>query len=253
MAFAPLAMESGTISSFDLDLRSRIRCRHKKMDSVTRPPASLNLRKHPRALVNLPVRIRWRGPLGTRLEITHTIDVAREGLLVRRAEPCELDTRVWVAFPYDPREPAPVQPETPATVMRVDRDRAGSFRVALRLNIVKRQLAWPPARERRRDLRLAFALPILVRPVGSPWPEESMTRDISRSGARFETSHIYAPGDELFGKILWGDWEKAGEIRGRVVRVESAEDSLGMAAASKRNVEASAVFTCVAVQWIEPN
>jgi PilZ domain len=217
-----------------------------------RPPASLDLRKHPRALLHMPVRIRWHGPLGTRLETTHTADVSREGLLVRRAEPCEVETRVWVVFPFDPREGASVQPETPATVVRVDRDPAGGFRVALHLDVPARQPAWPAAKERRREPRIPFALPIFVRPVGTPWPEESMTRDISRSGARFETSHIYTPGNEVLAKIPWGEWANTGEITGRVVRVEVAEDSPGAAAISNPDADISAIRTCVAVQWIQP-
>jgi hypothetical protein len=66
------------------------------MERMFRPPASLDLRKHPRALLQMPVRIRWHGALGTRLETTHTIDVSREGLLVQRAEPCAIEARIWV-------------------------------------------------------------------------------------------------------------------------------------------------------------
>lgn len=212
-------------------------------------PSSIDLRKHPRALLNMPVRIRWHGALGTRLEITHTIDVSREGLLVRRAESCEVETRVWVLFPYHPREGASVQPETPATVSRVERDPAGGFQVALHLDVAARQPAWPPAKERRKDARVAFALPIFVRPVAAHWPEESMTRDISRSGARFETSHIYAAGDEVFAKIPWGNWEKAGEMRGRVVRVESVEDGVGAATVPDPNANGGAALAYVAVKW----
>jgi hypothetical protein len=219
------------------------------MERMLRPRSSIDLRKHPRALLNMPARIRWHGPLGTRLETTHTIDVSREGLLVRRAESCEVHTRVWVLFPYDPLEGASIQPETPARVSRVERDRAGGFRVALHLDVAARQPAWPAAKERRKDARVVFALPIFVRPVGSPWPEESMTRDISRSGARFETSHMYAAGDEVLAKIPWGNWEKAGELRGRVVRVKSVEDGVGTATASDLGANGGAVLTYVAVKW----
>lgn len=219
------------------------------MDPALRPPASLDLRKHPRAMLHMPVRIRWHGALGTRLETTHTVDVSREGLLVRRAEPCEVLARIWVVFPYNPKEGASVQPETPATVVRVESDRAGGFRVALRLDGAGRRAAWPATKERRQKARLPFALPIFVRPVGTPWPEESMTRDVSRSGARFETSHIYASGDEVLAKIPWGDWANAGEMRGRVVRVEYVEDSPGVVAASNPDADISAILTCVAVEW----
>lgn len=222
------------------------------MEHTLRPPASLDLRKHPRAMLRLPVRIRWHGALGTRLETTHTIDTSREGLLVQRAEPCEVHTRAWVAFPYDPDDRASVQPETPATVVRVDRDSAGGFRVALRLDVPPRQASRPVGKERRKDPRIPFALPIFVRPMGTPWPEESMTRDISRSGARFETSHIYSSGEEVLAKIPWGEWAKTGEIRGRVMRVEFVEDHPGPDRVSDPNADVSAILTCVAVQWIKP-
>ena len=220
------------------------------MERMFRPPPSLDLRKHPRALLQMPVRIRWHGALGTRLETTHTIDVSREGLLVQRAEPCEVEARIWVAFPYYPKEGTSVQPETPATVVRVERDAVGGFRVALRFDSPRRAPR-PVVKERRKHPRIPFALPIFVRPVGTPWPEESMTRDVSRAGARFETSHIYSTGDEVLAKIPWGDWEGSGEIRGRVVRVEFVEDGPGTGPASDPNADISAVRTCVAVQWIQ--
>ncbi|HUJ30658.1 MAG TPA: PilZ domain-containing protein [Candidatus Acidoferrum sp.] len=215
---------------------------------MLRPPPSLDLRKHPRALLTLPVRIRWHGPLGTRLETTRTVDVSREGLMVQRAEPCENQIHVWVTFPYDPGNGGAVQPETPATVMRVEPDSRGGYRVALRLN-VPRRATWPGARERRKNARLSFALPIFVRPVGTPWPDESMTRDISHSGARFETSHIYTRGEEILAQIPWGEWAKAGEVRGRVVRVEF--DDRGPGRLADPNAGVSGIYTCVAVQWID--
>jgi PilZ domain len=220
------------------------------MERMFRPPPSLDLRKHPRALLQMPVRIRWHGALGTRLETTHTIDVSREGLLVQRAEPCEVEARIWVAFPYYPMEGTSVQPETPATVVRVERDAVGGFRVALRFDSPRRAPR-PVVKERRKHPRIPFALPIFVRQVGTPWPEESMTRDVSRAGARFETSHIYSTGDEVLAKIPWGDWEGSGEIRGRVVRVEFVEDGPGTGPASDPNADISGVRTCVAVQWIQ--
>jgi hypothetical protein len=219
------------------------------MEGSPRSLGSLDSRKHPRAQLHLPVRIRWQGPLGMRLETTHTIDVSREGLLVRRAEACDVESRVWVLFPFDPQARASAQPETPATVVRVERERAGGFRVALRLEGASRQAVWPTEKERRKDARVPFALPIFVRPVGAAWPEESMTRDISRSGARFETAHSYAVGEEVLAKIPWGNWEKAGEIRGRVIRVERTQDHFVSAAVSDPDADTSAMLAYVAVQW----
>lgn len=208
---------------------------------------SLDSRRHPRTLLNLPVRLRWYGPLGMRLETTHTIDSAREGLLVRRAESCEVATRVWAAFPYDAQ--AAVQPEIPARVVRVERDLGGSFRVALKLEFGAWEAAQDSAVEHREEPRLCFALPIFVRPVGTPWPEESMTQDLSRSGVRFETSHVYEPGEDVLAKIPWGGWDEQGEIPGRVTRVEMVESAPAASMHPGRERPGGALLTRVAVRW----
>ena len=49
----------------------------------------------------MPARIRWRGALGMRMEITRTIDASRDGVRVPRSETCEVGSRVWVTFPFD--------------------------------------------------------------------------------------------------------------------------------------------------------
>ncbi len=69
-----------------------------------------DLRKHPRAQLKLPARIRWHGPIGMRLEITETTDVSRDGMLFHRGEPCDRMARMWVAFPFDPGAGAATQP-----------------------------------------------------------------------------------------------------------------------------------------------
>jgi hypothetical protein len=78
----------------------------------------VELRKSPRARLHLPARIRWLGPVGMRLGVAETIDVSREGLLIRRDEPCNPLARVWVGYPFDPSA-ASIQPETPARIARV--------------------------------------------------------------------------------------------------------------------------------------
>ena len=89
--------------------------------------------------------------------------------------------------------------------------------------------SWPPTESAAAQsgfpsrCRFSFAL------AGTPWPEEFMTQDISQHGTRFETSHIYVPGDKVLAKIPWGEWSKTGEVAGRVVRVEPMEDSPGPA------------------------
>jgi len=199
---------------------------------------SLELRKHPRSHLQMLARIRSRGPFGMRLEVTQTIDASREGLLVHRREPCDPPARVWVVFPFDPSS-ASVQPETPARVVRVEDDPMGGYRVALHLEQPSRELQEPPVDERRGTQRIPFALPIFVRPKGTPWPEESMTRDVSSGGAKFYTSQGYLPDDTVLATIPWGEWSKCGEIPGRVVRVETAESELN-----------APQISSVAVQWL---
>jgi PilZ domain len=211
----------------------------------------VEMRKHLRAKVQLPARIRWHRPLGMRLEVTHTVDVSREGLLIHRSQSCDVPARVWVAFPFAPAAALSAQPETPARIVRVEEDPAGGYRIGVRLQPPPRGTPRPADRERRCSPRVPFALPLFVRPSGTPWPEESMTQDISRTGARFETSHIYAAGDMVLAKIPWGEWTKAGEIPGRVVRVEGMEDVPGPASLAHPEMGASAIFTSVAVQWID--
>jgi len=186
-----------------------------------------------------------------RLEETQTIDVSREGLLFHRDEPCDALARAWVAFPYDPATSGAVQPETPACVVRVERDPAGGFRVGLRLQLRPRQTAQPLAREQRSSPRWAFALPIFVRPPGTPWPEESMTQDLSQTGARFETSQVYAAGDPVLVKIPWGEWERAGEWAGRVVRVETRGQTAGPSLMGGLKSCAEPAISQVAVEWIK--
>lgn len=210
------------------------------------------IRRHPRARLQLPVRIRWRGPFGMRLEVTQTFDVSREGLLVHRVEQCELHARVWVAFPFDSTAAVAAQPETPARVVRVERVAKGSYRVALHLEPPPRNALRPPAQERRSSPRIPFALPIFVRAAGTPWPEESMTQDISRGGARFLTARIFAQGDPLLATLSWGEWARAGEIPARVVRVVPQPDSPGIAPLADPKNGLSALFTSVAVHWEKP-
>jgi hypothetical protein len=212
---------------------------------------SVDLRKHPRAQLRLPARIRWPGPLGMRLEVAETIDVSREGLLVYRNEACDVPSRVWVAFPFEPAAPTFVQPETPARIVRVEDDPAGGFRVGMSLPIAPRGLPHPARGERRSFERVPFALPIFVRPAGTPWPEESMAQGLSHGGTRFETSHIYVAGDIVLAQIPWGEWANAREIRGRVVRVEAVSDGPGPTAIANPEIGMSAALTSVAVEWVK--
>src|SRR5271170_7440019 len=215
-------------------------------------PTFLEMRKHPRAQLRLPARVRWRGPLGMRMESTHTLDVSRTGIRVRRNESCESGTRVWIVFPCDAASAAGVPPETPARVVRVESGRGAGYLVSLELELPSRDASHPADRERRACSRISFALPIFVRALGFPWPEQSMTQNVSRAGARFESAHIYSAGDAVLAKIPWGDWARAGEIPARIVRVENSESPLSSASLSNPLAGVSAILTSVAVRWDVP-
>ena len=185
-----------------------------------------------------------------RLELTETIDASRDGVLFHRSEACEPLTRVWIVFPYERDAGGAVQPETPGRVARVERDESGGFWVAVRFEPAARGAMRSNGDERRLSERVSFALPIFVRLEGTPWPEESMTLDLSSRGVRFETSHIYAAGENVIAQIPWGPWSKKGEIRGRVVRVENMPESPGPAPLANPAKGASAIITSVAVEWL---
>jgi hypothetical protein len=218
------------------------------------PPAStsLELRKHPRAQLKLPARVRWRGPLGMRMESTYTLDVSRNGIRVQRNESCESGSRVWVVFPFDAASCSGIPPETPARVVRVESCAGTGYQVALQLDLPARTASRPTDRERRACSRISFALPIFVRALGFPWPEESMTQNISRTGARFESAHIYCAGDAVLAKIPSGDWACAGEIPARIVRVENCATPASSVPLSNPLAGMSAILTSIAVRWDVP-
>gem|GEM_PF-663524 len=204
-------------------------------------------RKHPRAPLRLRARVRWQGPLGMRLEVTETVDVSREGVLLRSKEDLDAGmSRAWMVFPFDSAEIDAIEPETAARVVRIERVGDGTYRVGLQLETPHRAPAFPLVTERRASQRVALCLPIFVRLDGAPWPEETMTRDFSRAGVKFETSRIFRIGDAVRAKIPWGEWAEAGEISGRVARVETGERELLPAAHPARH---TAIFSAVAVKW----
>jgi hypothetical protein len=200
----------------------------------------------------LPARVRWHGPRGMRLEVTETLDVSREGLLVRRKDRCSLGTRVWVAYPFDRSASASEHTETPARVTRVESVSPEEFRVALQFIQPRRGVFIQPSVERRGSARVYSAVPVFVRPVAGRWPEECMTQDISRSGVRFETCQIHGVGDRVLAKIRWGEWGRAGEMEGRVMRVSAADEISIPAPIAQPELGMSAMYTSVAVKWVKP-
>jgi len=210
------------------------------MESPSAPP---DRRTHPRAPLRLPARIRWQGPLGMRVEMTETVDVSREGVLVRQKDARELLSRVWVVFPLVPGARISVEPEKPGRVARVVPADGGGYWVGVRVENADRGVRRPASEERRRSERIPCALPIFLRLAGTVWPEESMTHDLSSKGVRFETSQAYSPGQAVIAQIPWGEWSLRGQIQGRVVRVDPLEASPAPAVGN----------TGVAVEWLDEN
>src|SRR6185437_3588913 len=194
------------------------------------------------------VRMRWYTSLGMSIETLETIDASRDGLLVARAKPCPPGSRLWVTFPFDSAPNAGVQPETRARVLRVQpHDSGASVAIALRFDRPV-AAARREGEERRRAPRVALALPILVRSAGAPWAQECMTDDISRSGVRFETPQVFAPGNDLHATIPWGELAECGEMSGRVVRVQALAGA-GFASPAGPFGGSAGTLTSVAVRW----
>jgi len=185
--------------------------------------STVERRRHLRVRLRLPVRLRWPTPLGQLTEVTETLNVCRDGLLVSRREPCRAGAALWVTFPFDPALPL-AQPETPARVARVKETPAGSHLLGIVFETSLQAAAEAaPEANRRQHNRAPLALPIRVRPPGSPWPEEAMTVDISDDGLRFCTPRLYRVGDALHLALppgaIRGPWGSAAEVLARVVRV----------------------------------
>src|ERR1700690_3140441 len=142
-------------------------------------------RRHPRARVHLPVRIRWRGPLGLQTEIAQTLDLSRNGVLVPGSDSWSEHTRLWVTLPFDAQDTTGLQPEMPARLVRIAHLNSGARLAALHL-----QLPHPGIRsrfdERRSSPRFPYALPVTIRRDGAYAAEATMTIDLSYVGVRFE-------------------------------------------------------------------
>ena len=182
-------------------------------------------RRSARVPLNLPIRVRWQAPLRHTIEISQTLDVSRTGLLFYRQETCSLETRVWVTYPYSAEDSA-AQPEIPARVVRVKSTPTGGHLVALHLEPQRRSVASVGKFNRRGGERSPVALPLRVRPAGAPWPEESMTVDVSEGGVLFRSARLYALGDCVRVTMAQGGWGTNAECDARVVRIEPEANSV---------------------------
>jgi hypothetical protein len=193
-------------------------------------------RRHPRVPLNLPVRLRWIGALGQTLIQTQTLDVSRGGMLapleLTRNQAFHLHSPAWATLPYDEAS-MQLQPESPVRVTRFRETPSGAFLLGLEFKQVldaspAREQTPPAGREQRRSIRSTLAVPIRVHWEGSPWPEESMTVDVSSTGVLFCARRLYAPGDEvsltLPRDLLPGIASTGDRVRSRIARRMSLPD-----------------------------
>lgn len=211
-------------------------------------------RRYARAHLHLPLRIRWRGPLGLLTEVNEAIEVSRDGVLLHRAETWAEQTRLWVTMPFDRSDSVGVQPEIPAHVVRATPLPGGGRLVALHLELPPRRSAAKHL-ERRANPRLPFALPISVRRMGAYWPEATMSIDLSQRGVRFEAARFYACGDTVRVHIPCGAWAEEGEIprpraprRARQCRATPPGYSHRRAQCSRRRIRPERSRGCVALR-----
>jgi PilZ domain len=186
-------------------------------------------RRHPRARVRLPVRIRWRDAFGLQTELAETLDLSRNGVLVPGNESWSDHTRFWVTLPYDAKDTTGLQPEMPARLVRIARLRSGARHAALHLQLPRSGIR-SKFDERRSSPRLPFALPITIRRDGAYSAESTMTLDLSYVGVRFEATRFYAADDFVYVHIPSGSWAERGEIAGRVMRIDPLGGEMAHAA-----------------------
>ena len=218
----------------------------------------MDRREHHRALLRLPVRLRWNTPFGQKTELCQTLDISRGGLLVPCTEAHAPGVPLWVTFPYDAFA-RDGQPEMLAKVVRVapganggngkavgaaKKSANGSHPAAIALHFQPQFHAESNGnghakdRERRSAPRRPLAVPVRVRLEHVPWFEEAMTLDISAQGLRFLSSREYAIDANLrvsFEPLASVPWPTGADVPARVVRVEPVPDSSALAVTVSRH------------------
>lgn len=191
------------------------------------PSFLVEQRRYVRVSLQLPVRLRWVGPLRQTTEVTETLDVSRGGLMVYRPEPCAEGATVWVTFPFDP-EASGGQPETPARVVRVRTTPTGGNLIGLEFELAKRAVRSVGGFNRRAAERMPLAVPVSVWMGDLPWPEETMTVDVSETGLMFRSARQYQVGEIVrvaaHGATLPGSPGRS-HRHARVVRIEPLKDA----------------------------
>ena len=185
-----------------------------------------DLRVRSRVRMDLPVRVRQIGPPRDVTEVTHTLDVSRNGILFRTREMYDPRETVWVTMPYRPNAIAN-EPEFPGSVVRMDRKPDGYTEVALQFHSGRADQMTPlPTRtaapisssEKRSKSRVRMTLPIRVREGPETHAEESTTIDVSRTGVLFHTARNYPAGQKVWVAMPYQPGAVPEEVEARVVR-----------------------------------
>ena len=187
-------------------------------------------RKNPRGAIILPVRLRWLGPFALESEITHTLDAGRGGLLIVSHDQRSEGSPVWATLPYSSAS-AEAEPETPARVARCIAATTGGNFVGVAFDPFQapanlRAMPAPPPKtpERRRHPRASLALCIRLTRANAPWPEETMTMNLSPTGLLFCSLRSYENGDRVIVSTFPSDSPSlAGKRRARIVRTAGIE------------------------------
>jgi hypothetical protein len=175
----------------------------------------------------LPVRTRWLGPFGLETEVSRTSNASRGGLLIYSGQSRGEGSPVWVTFPYDSENEA-LEPEIPGRVARCQLTAEGMYAIGIRF---ERRRSLFMRFDRRQNPRIPIAVLVRImqtecdssgespaRPP-APWPEETMTVDVSPTGFLFCSLRIYAADQCLSVSLPDGRCLEGSERRARVVRV----------------------------------
>ncbi len=203
------------------------------------------LRQHRRVPLALRVRLRWVGALGLETEVSETRDTSRGGLLTTSSETRRVGAPVWIAFPYHPEETISA-PEFPARVAHTNETSHGEHLVGVAFDSSRGITSKEPRREdrrsksfwrrarrillgseqRRRFERIAMALPISVHRATSPWPDETISVNLSSGGVVFSTLQIYELGEEIKVALPENRWIESRERAAKVLRITDRSASL---------------------------
>jgi hypothetical protein len=204
-----------------------------------------DLRNYRRVPLVLRVRLRWVGALALETEVSETRDTSRGGLLTTSRETRRAGAPVWITFPYRPEDDKP-GPEFPARVAHTHETSHGEHLVGIAFDS-SRELGsrkfrakdrrsasfWRKARrallgaqKRRRFERIAMALPMSVHRPASPWPDETISVNLSSGGVVFTTLQVYEPGEEIKVLLPENRWVENRERVATVLRISDRSGSL---------------------------